>query len=183
MADPFNAKSGFPSSIRIGQYMSWSEVYDYDSSLFSLAYLIRPSDGAAGEVTVPAVADGTMWTFEMLGALSATVVPGSNVADLICTRIADGEKLTLATVYVDAYIADEDRRSHARLMITKIESLLSGRADDDVSQYSIKDRSITKMSVKELTEWRDFYRSELASEPDAVTGKRPVYIVKVGFIR
>jgi len=41
---------------------------------------------------------------------------------------------------------------------------LSGRADADVSSYSINGRSISKLSIAELIEWRDYYKSEQVKE-------------------
>ena len=55
-------------------------------------------------------------------------------------------------------------RSHAKILLDKIESLLSGKADADVSNYSINNRSLTKMSVAELIQFRDYYKAEYLRE-------------------
>ena len=55
-------------------------------------------------------------------------------------------------------------RSHAKILLDKIESLLSGKADSDVSNYSINNRSLTKLSVDELLKWRDYYKAEYLRE-------------------
>ena len=49
-------------------------------------------------------------------------------------------------------------------MIDKIESLLEGKADKDVSSYSIAGRSLNKMSVQELLDWRTYYKAEYNRE-------------------
>ena len=49
-------------------------------------------------------------------------------------------------------------------MVDKIESILQGKADADVSSYSINGRSLTKMSFQDLNDARDFYRKEYAKE-------------------
>ena len=49
-------------------------------------------------------------------------------------------------------------------MLDKIESLLEGRADKDVSSYSIQGRSISKMTISDLLLWRDYYRKEVVKE-------------------
>ena len=49
-------------------------------------------------------------------------------------------------------------------MVDKIESILEGKADSDVSSYSIGNRSLSKMSPEELTTWRDHYRAEYNRE-------------------
>ena len=57
-----------------------------------------------------------------------------------------------------------DPRSHAEIMIEKIEAVLQGRADADIASYSIQGRSLTKIAPNELIEWRNFYRAELTME-------------------
>ena len=42
--------------------------------------------------------------------------------------------------------------------------MLSGKADADVSNYSINNRSLTKMSVAELIQFRDYYKAEYLRE-------------------
>ena len=62
---------------------------------------------------------------------------------------------------VDLDSANADPRSHAEIMLGKIESLLSGRADADVASYSIAGRSLTKLEITELIEWRNYYKREV----------------------
>jgi hypothetical protein len=71
-------------------------------------------------------------------------------------------------------------------MLEKIQSLLEGRADNDVEEYSIGNRSLTKLSITDLMKWRDYYRSEVTKERQltrARSGKRPGNMVKVEFRR
>ena len=49
-------------------------------------------------------------------------------------------------------------------MLTKIEALLQGKADSDVANYSFQGRSLTKFSIAELLEWRDYYREEVEKQ-------------------
>ena len=49
-------------------------------------------------------------------------------------------------------------------MLDKIESILEGKADSDVSSYSIGSRSLSKMTPEELTTWRDYYKAEYNRE-------------------
>ena len=69
-------------------------------------------------------------------------------------------------------------------MVEKIESILAGKADSDVSSYSIAGRSLTKMSFTELLEARDYYRAEANKEKaasDAKNGRKGVSTIKVRF--
>ncbi|MGI9438660.1 MAG: hypothetical protein ACR2OK_03035, partial [Parvibaculales bacterium] len=49
----------------------------------------------------------------------------------------------------------------AEIMLGKIETILEGKADSDVSSYSINGRSLNKFTPSELLEWRDYYRREV----------------------
>ena len=69
-------------------------------------------------------------------------------------------------------------------MVEKIESLLEGRADADVSSYSIAGRSLSKLTIDELLQWRDRYRAEWLREvrrERALNGKRTGGTVLVRF--
>ena len=49
-------------------------------------------------------------------------------------------------------------------MLEKIESILEGRADADVSSYSINGRSLTKIPIEELMNFRSRYKAEYLRE-------------------
>ena len=77
-----------------------------------------------------------------------------------------------------------DPRTHAEVMIDKIESILEGKADSDVSSYSIAGRSLTKMSFDELISARDNYKRDLViqlQKQRASRGKPTGATVKVRF--
>ena len=71
---------------------------------------------------------------------------------------------------IDQLVELSERLHHAQLMLDKIESLLLGKADDDVASYTIKSRSINKMSPEELRQWREYYRREVANVSAATPG-------------
>ena len=49
-------------------------------------------------------------------------------------------------------------------MVDKLESLLEGKADSDVSSYSIAGRSLNKLTVEELLKWLDHYKAKYQKE-------------------
>ena len=180
MTDPFAPVAIEPSLIMIGDTGSWTISDDYSSAMFTLAY--RFIQGGVERQLAGVFTDG-LWTFTVTGSFSAPFVQGPATVDLVIARISDGAKQTVRSFEVQFFSTLADRRSHARIMVAKIESILSGRADSDVESYTIKSRSITKMSVKELTEWREYYLVEAGREVDPFTGKRKqANTVKVGFI-
>ena len=69
-------------------------------------------------------------------------------------------------------------------MLTKIESLLEGRADSDVANYAIQGRSLTKLSIDDLVKWRDYYQSEVNNQKrleEIKLGRKTSATVKVRF--
>lgn len=169
MADPFEPIDGEPVSIVIGRFVSWTTVDDYDPALFGLKYVLA-LDGTLKEI--PGAFVGGVWKFTAAGALTGTFRHGRNIADLVVTRVSDSETRLIRTIQLACFSNDAERRSHAQLMLDKIESILVGRADQDVESYTIKSRSITKMSLSELTMWREYYLAEVGREPDPITGRR-----------
>lgn len=180
MTDPFAPVAVEPSHIVIGNYYSWTVADELDPTLFGISAAFV-SGNQAKSLAASNVA-GT-WTFTATGAFTADLAHGRVTVDVLVTRLSDGAVRTIRTYEIQCFSNDADRRSHARLMVDKIESILAGRADNDVESYSIKSRQITKMSVKELTDWREYYLAELGREVNPITGKRKGgNTVKVGFI-
>ena len=83
-------------------------------------------------------------------------------------RNSDSERIVIDrgtfTAAVDLDVNGTDPRSHAEIMVDKIETVLQGRADADVLSYSINGRSLSKMPPNELVEWRDYYKREFLME-------------------
>lgn len=184
--NPFTAQPEILKAIRAGQFVAWETRLSsaLTGGTYNVQWVFRQEAGSTPAFsTIGTSTDQRVWSFNLTGAATMSVAAGNYVADMICTRISDGENVTLMSNRVKVIVSNEDRRSHARIMVQKIESVLSGRAEDDVVQYSIRNRSITKMSVSELTKWRDYYLAEANAEPEdgMVTGSKK-NTVKVGFI-
>lgn len=178
--DPFEPTCGEPVSLIIGAFNAWYIEDDYDADDFTLKYVFR--QGVTEVELAGAYTDGA-WTFTANSAFTATLSNGRHILDLVVVRTSDAEEKVVRTTTIQCFDTVASRTSHARTMLGKIESILEGRADHDVESYTIKSRSITKMSVKELTEWREYYLAELGREVNDVTGKRPRNnMLKVRFV-
>jgi hypothetical protein len=165
MADPFdtsNVPLTEPESVVAGSYVAWRRELDLDNALYGVSYRLTPIAGGPTVTITGTTTDDAVWLFEVASAVSAAWVPGTYRWDLIVTRLSDDETALTDTGTIRVFATTEDRRTHAEIMLVKIESLLTGRADSDVDNYTIKNRSISKMPVKELTAWRDYYRAEIA---------------------
>ena len=156
-----------PETIVIGDYLLWKRtdlVDDYPLATHSMEYVARITGGGATEIKVAATESNGTYVFEVDSATSATYVAGFYHWQLEVTETASGNRVVIErgtfTAVVDLDVNNTDPRTHAEIMITKIESILQGKADADVSSYSINGRSLTKMSFQDLIDARNFYRQE-----------------------
>lgn len=169
--DTDNAPTIEPDQIVVGDRVTWRKKnlgQDYPSSTYSVAYVSRVSSGGGThEFTVSGVADGDDYLFTITSVVSADFDTGHHHWQLEITRTSDSERIVIATGSWDI-ITDLDNnvdpRSHAEIMLDKIETVLQGRADADVLSYSINGRSLSKIPVTELVEWRDYYRAETVKQ-------------------
>ena len=101
---------------------------------------------------------------------TATATASYSVDDyrFIITVEAGSDRVTVdeGTIKIlsDLPNANVEQRTHAQIVLDKIETLLQGKADSDVANYSINNRSLTKMSPDELLKWRDYYKAEVLRE-------------------
>lgn len=169
--DENNAPEGVPAKIVVGDFVQWkntSLATDYPPATHSATYVARIAAGASGEIQIAAIERPTYYLFQVASATSAAFETGYYHWQLEIVETATGNRIVVERGEFQA-IADLDNngadpRTHAEIMVDKIEALLQGRADKDVSSYSIQGRSISKMNVSELLQWRDYYRKEVVKE-------------------
>jgi len=160
-----------PEKIVIGDYLLWKRtdlVSDYPLADYSMEYVARITGGGSNEIKVAATETNGTYVFEVDSVTSATYVAGFYHWQLEVTKTATGDRVVIETgtftAVEDLDVNGADPRTHAEIMIGKIESILQGKADADVASYSINGRSLTKMSFTDLIDARNFYRQEYAKE-------------------
>lgn len=189
--DEANAPEGEPLKIVVGDFIQWKKTSlaeSYPPATHSAEYVARVTAGGSGEIKLAAIERTGYYLFQVSSATSAAFEPGFYHWQLEITETASGNRLVVERGEFEA-IPDLDNngadpRSHADIMLDKIESLLEGRADKDVTSYSINGRSIAKMSITDLLSWRDYYRKEVLKErrDNAIAlGKPTKTTVKVRF--
>lgn len=190
--DQDNALPTEPASVVIGTLVQWkrADLSDvYATASYDLMYNIRLKNGAGVDksVTATVASDGSFLT-TLTSNITTTMVAGDYVWQAFIVRKSDSAKVSVGTgefqLLANLDQNGADNRSHAQIMVQKIQSLLEGRADKDVSSYSIQGRSLAKMSITDLMMWRDYYRKEVAKEKqDALiaAGKPSNATVKVRF--
>lgn len=169
--DAANAHNVEPLKFVLGDFVQWKRsdlLTDYPLASYSAQYVSRLSGGGNTEFTVVATEDDGTYLFTIPSATSSGFVAGDYHWQLEIVRTSDSSRIVIArgdwSLLVDLDVNGSDPRSHAQIMIGKIESILQGKADSDVGSYSIAGRSLTKMSFVELMDARDKYKSEYAQE-------------------
>jgi hypothetical protein len=167
--DEANAPEGEPLVIVVGDFLQWKKTQlanDYPPATHSAEYVARVTQGGASEIKLAAVERDSYYLFTVPTATSEAFDPGFYHWQLEITETATGNRIVVERgefeAVADLDVNGADPRSHAEIMLDKIETLLEGRADGDMSSYSIAGRSITKMTPEELLTWRDYYRREVA---------------------
>ena len=159
--DESNAPEGEPLKVVVGDFIQWKKTAlaeAYPPASYSAEYVARVASGQSGEIKIAATERASYYLFTVSSATSAAFEPGFYHWQLEVTQTSTGNRIVVERGEFEA-IPDLDNngadpRSHADIMIDKIESLLEGRADKDVSSYSIQGRSISKMSISDLLQWR-----------------------------
>jgi hypothetical protein len=189
--DAANAPEGEPEEIVVGDFVQWKRsdlVADYPPATHSAEYVARITGGGSSEHKIAATEDPNYYLFTITSAESDTFLPGKYHWQLEITQTSSGNRIAIDIGDFE-FIPDMDNnqadpRIHAEIMVAKIESLLQGKADSDVSSYSIAGRSLRKMSFSELVEARDYYRKEIVKhEHDALIkrGKKNGATIQVRF--
>lgn len=85
------------------------------------------------------------------------------------TEIEKGYVEVTANIYT---LATSDIRTHARVALDAIEAVLENRATVDQQSYSINNRQLVRMTIKDLLYFRDYYKGEVAREEAELSGKQ-----------
>lgn len=169
--DPAQSPTLEPDRVVVGDFIQWRRVdlgADYPNDLYTMTYVARITGGGNTEVQVTGTNYGAEYLFSVDSVTSAAFVPGYYHWQLEAVQVSSSNRIVIDrgafTAVVDLDNSGADPRTHAEIMVGKIESLLSGKADADVANYSIAGRSLTKMSFDELVKAREHYKAEFRKE-------------------
>jgi len=171
--DAANAPTSVPTEFYVGDFVQFKITTlgsDYPNTDYTARLVSRIATGASSEFTVTATASDSDYLFTILSSTSEDFTPDHYHWQIEIERNSDNERIIVDRGHWDIstdYDENVDPRSHNEIMLQKLESLLEGKADSDVSSYSIAGRSLNKLGPAELLEWRDYYKREVASEKRA----------------
>ncbi len=189
--DADQAKEGEPTEIVVGDFIQWKRsdlVDDYPLSEYSVEYVARITGGGSNEIKVAATETGGTYLITVDSATSADFVAGYYHWQLEVTKTSTGDRVVVDRGAFTAVVDLDDNQADPRLfeekMLAKIETILLGKADADVSSYSIAGRSLTKYSYQELQDLHDQYEAKVNRHKQLERiklGKTTHHTVKVRF--
>lgn len=189
--DADQAKEGEPTEIVVGDFIQWKRsdlVDDYPLSDYSVEYVARITGGGSSEIKVAATETGGTYLITVDSATSAEFTAGYYHWQLEVTKTSTGDRIVVDRGAFTAVVDLDDNQADPRLfeekMLAKIESILLGKADADVSSYSIAGRSLTKYSYQELQDLHDQYEAKVNRHKQLERiklGKTTHHTVKVRF--
>ena len=152
-----------PKIITAGDTLSFTEsVSDYlPEDGWSLSYVLA---SATVRVTISSTDNGdSTYLVSETAANTAAYAPDKYRWQSYVTKGVERFSVSSGTVTIKPNFAvgTIDHRVHVKKTLDAIESLIEGKAGKDVDSYSIHGRSLSKMNITELLEWRDKYKREL----------------------
>ena len=159
-----------PITFYKGETVVWTrkDLTDYPVGSYAMSWSARLESNGGTSFTATVTEVDDYYKFTLDNSATGGYTTGDYFWVLKVTQSSDSEELIIdsgkITVKDNYFGSTGDTRSHAKTMLDKIESLIEGRADADVSSYSIAGRSLNKLSVQELTEWRNYYKAEYQKE-------------------
>ena len=189
--DAANAPEGEPTQIVVGDFIQWKKAQiaqDYPTATHSAEYVARISGGGSNEIKLAATETDGYYLFKADSDTSSDFAVGRYHWQLEITETSSGTRIVIERGEFEAIpdldVNQSDPRTHADIMLAKIETILEGKADSDVGSYSIAGRSLTKMSFDELMVALDRYKREVLQhqrEELIKRGKASANTVKVRF--
>lgn len=166
--DADQAREGEPTEIVVGDFIQWKRsdlVDDYPLSEYSVEYVARITGGGSNEIKVSATETDGTYLITVDSATSADFDAGYYHWQLEVTKTSTGDRVVVDRGAFTAVVDLDDNQADPRLfeekMLAKIETILLGKADADVSSYSIAGRSLTKYSYQELQDLHDQYEAKV----------------------
>jgi hypothetical protein len=174
-----------PKNLVAGDTWRWLRSFsDYPAPTWTVTYYFENSTKA---FSVDATASGADHSVTIAAATSAQYPPGryrwaARAASGGVAETIEGEFGWLEVAPNPAASGTRDHRSWARRTLDALEATLEGKATSDQLAMSINGRSISRIPLPELLEWRNKLRGEVRTEEggnDAGLGRN----IKVRFGR
>lgn len=150
-----------PETLRVGDTWFFELQYgDYPAGTWDLKVYFG---SLVDTFSATATANGNAHRFTVAATTTADYVPGGYSYQIRAEHSTDGRVFTVGEGYVDllAPMSEQaDHRDRVKKVLDAIDAVLENRATNDHLAVSIAGRSISKMSISELREFRGWYSSQ-----------------------
>tara|TARA_Y100000592_G_scaffold83958_1_gene134313 strand:+ start:99 stop:689 length:591 start_codon:yes stop_codon:yes gene_type:complete len=162
-----------PAELVLGDFWAWRRddlAKDYPVGSYALTYEFHEDSGGGGTHKFTLTATEADDTYYIESASSTTT--GYSVGDYIweayITKSSDSNRVMVDSgrTKITQNLADTnaDLRSHAKKVVDAIEAVIENRATIDQQSMSIAGRSLSRMSIDDLLNFRNQYKNEYLRE-------------------
>jgi len=168
--DSTNYPTSEPNELQLGDFWAWKRTdlsTDYPTASYSLSYEFNLVDGStAANFTLTATESNDEYIIETSNTTSYTAGEYNWVAYI--TRSSDSARIKLTEGFTEIQenyaTTTSSVRSHAKKVLDAIEAVIENRATMDQSSMSIAGRSLSRLTIDELLQFRDRYKAEYLKE-------------------
>lgn len=168
--DSTNYPTSEPNELQLGDFWAWKRIdlsTDYPTASYSLSYEFNLVDGStAANFTLTATESNDEYIIETSNTTSYTSGEYNWVAYI--TRSSDSARIKLTEGFTEIQenyaTTTSSIRSHAKKVLDAIEAVIENRATMDQSSMSIAGRSLSRLTIDELLQFRDRYKAEYLKE-------------------
>ena len=168
--DSTNYPTSEPNELQLGDFWAWKRTdlsTDYPTASYALSYEFNLVDGStAANFTLTATESNDEYIIEVSNTTSYTSGEYNWVAYI--TRSSDSARIKLSEGFTEIQenyaTTTSSVRSHAKKVLDAIEAVIENRATMDQSSMSIAGRSLSRLTIDELLQFRDRYKAEYLKE-------------------
>lgn len=150
-----------PDELRLGD--TWFFELSYSSFPAGTWNLVAYFSSCAEKFSATGAQNGTAHRFTVAASTTAGYEAGGYNYQLRAEHASDGRKFTVGDGYVDLLpplSKQADHRSRVKKILDALDAVIEGRATNDHLAVSVAGRSISKMGVRELQEFRAWYAQQ-----------------------
>jgi hypothetical protein len=168
--DSTNYPTSEPNELQLGDFWAWKRTdlsTDYPTASYALSYEFNLVDGStAANFTLTATESNDEYLIEVSNTTTYTSGEYNWVAYI--TRSSDSARIKLSEGFTEIQenyaTTTSSVRSHAKKVLDAIEAVIENRATMDQSSMSIAGRSLSRLTIDELLQFRDRYKAEYLKE-------------------
>lgn len=159
-----------PNELQLGDFWAWKRTdlsTDYPTASYTLSYEFNLVDGSTvSNFSLTATESNNEYIIEVSNTTSYTAGEYNWIAYI--TRSSDSARIKLSEGFTEIQenyaTTTSSVRSHAKKVLDAIEAVIENRATMDQSSMSIAGRSLSRLTIDELLQFRDRYKAEYLKE-------------------